>query len=498
MKVLLVHPSALLYSEVYLRLEPLGMECVASALLDAGHHVRLLDLQVFKNRRFQHEIETFRPDAIGFSVNYLANVPEVIDLAKLARQLLPGAFVFCGGHSISFIAEEVLRHGDGAIDAIVQGEGEITVPRMLQRIPRVDGMPGVATSRGAGPRSDMVTDINRFRPARQLTRKRGKYFIGQLDPCASIEFSRGCPWDCSFCSAWTFYGRSYRQADPAVAAEELAGIREPNVFIVDDVAFIHADHGMAIADEIERRKIKKHYYLETRCDVLIRNQEVFARWAKLGLTYMFLGLESLDPNQLKLFRKRISPNQNFQALEVARRLGINVAINLITDPSWTRQQFETARQWATMVPEVVHLTVATPYPGTELFHTESRPLTSVDYRLYDIQHAVMPTHLPLREFYQELVSTQEIINRKFMGWRTALAVSKILAGQLARGQTNFLRMLFKFSKAYNVDRFYADHFKDVAYSMRRPEEYPRKMKPQDLLVHLGVSPTNRPVEIPSA
>jgi magnesium-protoporphyrin IX monomethyl ester (oxidative) cyclase len=485
MKVLLVHPSALLYSEVYLRLEPLGMECVAGAVERAGHQVRLLDLQVFKHRHFEWELGSFAPEAIGFSVNYLANVPEVIELAKLARRRFPKCFIFCGGHSISFIAPEVLQHADGAIDAIVQGEGEMTVPRMLDAVPDVEGLPGVATANGSGPRAEMLTDINVSRPARHLTRKRRKYFIGELDPCASIEFSRGCPWDCSFCSAWTFYGRSYRQADPAVCADEMRTIREPNVFIVDDVAFIHPDHGMAIADEIEKRNIRKRYYLETRCDVLIRNQEVFARWAKLGLTYMFLGLESLDADQLKLFRKRTTPNQNFEALEVARKLGINVAINLITDPSWSREQFRRAQEWATMVPEVVHLTVATPYPGTELFHTESRELSSLDYRLYDIQHAVLETKLPLREFYEELVKTQEIINRKFMGWRTAVAVSKILAGQLMRGQTNFLQMLFKFSKAYNVDRFYADHFKEVQYSMRRASEYGQKMKPQDLLVHLG-------------
>lgn len=490
MKVLLVHPSALLYSEVYLRLEPLGMECVAGAAERAGHEVRLIDLQVFGHRDFERELVSFAPDAIGFSVNYLANVPEVIDLARAARQRRKDCFIFCGGHSISFIAQEVLRHADGAIDAIVRGEGEITVPKMLAAAPRIDGLPGVVTPRGEGPRAAMLEDLNTSRPARHLSRRRRKYFIGELDPCASIEFSRGCPWDCSFCSAWTFYGRSYRQADPALLADEMRSIREPNVFIVDDVAFIHPDHGMAIADEIERRNIRKRYYLETRCDVLIRNQEVFARWAKLGLNYMFLGLESLDGEQLKQFRKRITPNQNFEALEVARKLGIDVAINLITDPSWTVDQFRRAQEWATEVPEVVHLTVATPYPGTELFHTDPRELTSLDYRLYDIQHAVVETRLPLRQFYDELVKTQEIINRKFMGWRTAVAVSKILAGQLLRGQTNFLRMLFKFSQAYNAERFYADHFKDVQYSMRRPSEYGRKVEPHELLVHLA-TPASR-------
>ena len=79
MKILLIHPSALLYSEVYLRLEPLGLECVGAALLRAGHEVRLLDLQIFRQPHFEREIARFRPDAIGFSVNYLANVPEVIE-----------------------------------------------------------------------------------------------------------------------------------------------------------------------------------------------------------------------------------------------------------------------------------------------------------------------------------------------------------------------------------------------------------------------------------
>src|SRR3954451_2669405 len=131
MKVLLVHPSSLLYSEVYLRLEPLGLECVGGALKRAGHDVRLLDLQVFDHRDFDRELREFRPDAVGFSLNYLANVPEAVDLAKLAKTIVPKAFVFFGGHSISFIAEEVLLHGDGAIDAIVCGEGEVTAPKML-------------------------------------------------------------------------------------------------------------------------------------------------------------------------------------------------------------------------------------------------------------------------------------------------------------------------------------------------------------------------------
>src|SRR5207237_1306631 len=82
-------------------------------------------------------------------------------------------------------------------------------------------------------------------------------------------------------------------------------------------------------------------------------------------------------------RKRSSPGVNFKALEVAREIGVTVAINLIADPSWDERRFEVIRQWAMEIPEIVHLTVATPYPGTELWFTESRKLTTLDYRLYD-------------------------------------------------------------------------------------------------------------------
>ena len=486
---MLVHPSALLYSEVYLRLEPLGMECVASAVRNAGHDVRLIDLQIFSHADLEKEIRNFGPEAVGFSLHYLANVPEVVDLAKRVKELRREALVFVGGHSVSFIADDMLDHGNGAIDAVVRGEGEITVPALLKAWPDIDGVPAVTTARATGEKPQLLESLEAHRPARDLTRKRRKYFIGELDPCASIEFTRGCPWDCSFCSAWTFYGRSYRKADPKTIVDEIEQIKEPNLFIVDDVAFVHPEHGMAIAEEMERRKIKKRFYIETRCDVLIRNREVFERWQKLGLAYMFLGFESLDAEQLKLFRKRVTPNQNFEALDVARSLGIDVAINLITDPNWKESQFADAQDWATKVPEIVHLTVATPYPGTELFHTHPQELTTDDYRLFDIQHAVTKTHLPLRDFYEQLVRTQSIINAKFMGWRTAIDVSKILAGQLLRGQTNFLKMLFKFASVYNVDRFYADHEREVKYRLKPPPpKTDEKFDSATLLIH-GKKPT---------
>jgi hopanoid C-3 methylase HpnR len=461
-----------MYTKIYLRLEPLGLEMVAQAVRQAGHDVRLIDLQADTWKDYEALLTSWKPDAVAFGCNYLANVPEIVDLAKLTKRLLPHAFVFVGGHSASFVAQDFLKHGDGAIDCVLKGEGEVAAPKLLEAVEHdrkaITKVPGVVTLDGEGPPAQFIENLDDVRPARDLLRNRRKYFIGVLDPCASVEFARGCPWDCSFCSAWTFYGRSYRMVSPEKAVEDLERVEEPGIFLVDDVAFIQGKQGMEIGEGVARRGIKKQYYMETRGDVLLRNKEVFQFWKTLGLQYMFLGVEAIDEEGLKMHRKRISLGRNFEALEFARSLGITVAINLIADPDWDRKRFEVIRQWCLEIPEIVNISVNTPYPGTESWHTESRKFQTRDYRLFDIQHAVLPTKMPLPEFYEELVKTQQVLNKKHLGWAALKGTAKIAAGHLMRGQTNFIKMLWKFNSVYNPKLQIADHQRSVKYEMALP------------------------------
>jgi hypothetical protein len=145
-----------------------------------------------------------------------------------------------------------------------------------------------------------------------------------------------------------------------------------------------------------------------------------------------------------------------------------VAINLIADPDWDRKRFEVIRQWCLDIPEIVNISVNTPYPGTESWHTESRKFQTRDYRLFDIQHAVLPTKLPLPEFYEELVKTQQVLNKKHLGWAALKSTAKLAAGHLMRGQTNFVKMLWKFNSVYNPKLQIADHQRPVAYKMALP------------------------------
>src|SRR5580693_6559760 len=104
MKILAVHPSGLMYTRVFLTLEPLGLELIAGAARAAGHEVRIVDLQVERPARLWR------------------------DIARTIKYRDPNCFVFVGGHSASFVAADILTHGAGAIDCVIKGEGEVSVP----------------------------------------------------------------------------------------------------------------------------------------------------------------------------------------------------------------------------------------------------------------------------------------------------------------------------------------------------------------------------------
>jgi hopanoid C-3 methylase HpnR len=498
MKFLAVHPGPLFHTKAYLRLEPLGLELVAGAARDAGHEVGLIDLQVESHKDLYRLVDSWRPDVIAFSCNYLANVPEIVDLAKAIKRRRGDTYIAVGGHSVSFIAQDVLAHGEGAIDCILKGEGEASVGPLLLAVEHdrkaVCQVPGAVTMEGEGPAPLFVDDLDNVRPARDLLRHRHKYFIGVLDPCASIEFSRGCPWDCSFCSAWTFYGRSYRRRSSEHIVEDLERTKERGIFIVDDVSFIQSKHGFEIGEAIASKGLDKRYSLETRGDVLIRNKEVFRYWKKLGVKYLFLGLEAIDEEGLRKYRKRITLSENFEALEVARELDFQVAVNIIAEPDWDARRFQVVGEWGMEVPEFVNISINTPYPGTESWLTETRGLTSLDYRLFDIQHAVLPTKMPLPEYYKVLTDTQKALSRKHIGLGAVKGTIEALAKTLGRGQTNFAKMIFKSGSLYDPDVLLAEHARPVEYAMTPPPPAPEKVDPKGLYIHAAAGRKGRAID----
>src|SRR5258707_535597 len=100
-------------------------------------------------------VADWRPDAIGFSCNYLANVPEIVDLAKSTKARLPGCFIFLGGHSAWFRSRKFIEQGDGPIDCVLRGEGGAQLPPLLEAIEHdrhaLKLVPGAVSVEGEGP-----------------------------------------------------------------------------------------------------------------------------------------------------------------------------------------------------------------------------------------------------------------------------------------------------------------------------------------------------------
>ena len=161
--------------------------------------------------------------------------------------------------------------------------------------------------------------------------------------------------------------------------------------------------------------------------------------------------------RVEVLSQRVSLSRSYEALEYARTLGVVVATNIIADPGWDEEHFRKVREWALSVPEIVNVSINTPYPGTENFLSTGDTLSTRDYRLFDIQHAVLPTKMPLRKFYEELVKTQQVLNMKHLGVGVLRETAGLATKLLLKGQTNFVRMLFKFNSVFNAERLFADH-----------------------------------------
>ena len=423
MKVLGVHPGPLMYTKIFLRLEPLGLELVAAAVragrprgpadrsasrepprlfrlvdeLAAGRH------RVFLQLPRQHPRDRRPREGRQRAAAEHARSAS----AGIARRLSPAP------SSSTATARSIASCAAKARPAVPMLLAAIEAGGDLARVP------GTVTAAGEGPPPGFVHSLDELLPARDLLRHRRKYFLGVLDPCASIEFSRGCPWDCSFCSAWTFYGRSYRLVSPE-----------------------RVDRGPArgsASPASSSSTTSRSFTTSTACDRARRSPAPASRssitWRRAATCCCATrrcsasGSSSASPTcssgskrstrrGCKKYRKRVPLGRNFEALEFARSLGIQLAINLIADPDWDRDRFRgAARVVPRTVPEIINISVNTPYPGTESWLTEQRRLTTRDYRLFDIQHAVLPTRLPLRRILRGAGDDAAGIYAKHIDWR---------------------------------------------------------------------------------
>jgi radical SAM superfamily enzyme YgiQ (UPF0313 family) len=441
MNVLLIQPpsSDPLTDQIFL-FEPLALEYLGAGLKLDGHAVELLDA------RLTPDIEAagrrFQPQVVGIT-GFTNHLNIVKGIAARLKAMLPNVVVVVGGHHATVCPEDF---NDPAVDVVVIGEGVFAMREIVRAVEAgrgfLDilgvGVPGTGRMRFSPPRR--YTDLNELPfPDRSLTAAhRQDYFSEWFKPLASVRTSLGCTARCNFCALWSITAGKYLRRDPEAVVEELKTVAEANVFFCDDESMCDTRRMDRLADLIKAAGIRKNYFLYGRVDTIVKHPELFAKWAGIGLSQVFVGMEDYSDARLAAMNKGITSAQQVEAVRILDDLGIMMYASYMVDPAYTQEDF---RNLLSYVRRLKHkyatFTVLTPLPGTELHAHREHELLSRRPELYDMVHALLPTTLPLQEFYAEYARL----------WTKAVPFYRIvptLARFGARGMLQRMRLFGKF------------------------------------------------------
>ncbi|MHB8709035.1 MAG: B12-binding domain-containing radical SAM protein [Desulfuromonadales bacterium] len=406
MNVLLIQPPSQnpLMDQVYL-FEPLALEYLGAGAQQDGHRVRLHDARLDPD--IEGAVREFQPDVIGLTA-FTSHLNIVRELALTLRRLRPQVFLVIGGHHATVVPEDF---NDSAFDLVVIGEGVVALREILRELAGArdfSGIPGLGIPDPAGMRFTPprpYTPLDELPlPDRNLTSAwRSRYFSEWFKPLASVRTSLGCTARCTFCALWAITGGKYLRRDPSKLVEEIKGIAEENVFFCDDESMCDTRRMEQLADLIAAARIRKRYFLYARVDTIVKHPELFAKWAGIGLAQVFVGMEDFSDERLAAMKKGVTTDQQAEAAHILRDLGVMMYASFMVDPAYTREDFRALNAYIRELKlTYATFTVMTPLPGTELHASRRHELLSDKPELYDMLHALLPTRLPLPEFYQEM------------------------------------------------------------------------------------------------
>jgi radical SAM superfamily enzyme YgiQ (UPF0313 family) len=217
-----------------------------------------------------------------------------------------------------------------------------------------------------------------------------------------MRTSVGCPRRCSFCVVHYLAHGRYIQRTPEEVADEIASIPEDYIYFVDDEMFIIPQRAEAIANLLLERGIRKQYISWARSDTICAHPGLFKLWRRAGLQVVYVGLESFEEDALKDFNKGVSAETNRRAVEILREIGIVLHSALIVNPAFTKEDFlRLHRTIDAIAPAEMSFTVLSPSPGTEFWkETRARFIAPDPYAFYDCMHTLLPTRVPMKDFYR--------------------------------------------------------------------------------------------------
>lgn len=407
MRILLVqpnYPGQLAGLNDVLRPEPLALELLAAAV--GEHDVRIVDLRIKDD--LLATLESFQPNVVGVTA-LTANSRQALRVCRVAKGFDANAFTVVGGYHASLSPQDF---DDAAVDAVVAGEGEVTFVELVNAVETGKGLREVAGLRlrqgdtvGDTGKRLAVKDIDSLPlPARHLTAAYREDYSCLLWPSVyALETARGCPYRCNFCAVWYFHHGKCRLKSPPRVMEDLSAIPGRNVFVVDDNFLQDVPRAERIGRMVSEARLDKRFWVQARSDSIVRKPGIIEQWAGLGLSIVSLGFEASREDELEAFNKHNTIAANEEAVRILKANGIKVWGCFIIDPAWSERDFDNLLTYLGRLRLSFHqFTVLTPIPGTGFFGQKVRELLTTNYERFDFLHSVLPTKLPLAEFYKNV------------------------------------------------------------------------------------------------
>jgi len=415
-KVLFIEPRAPrphIFSRVVI--PRLGSVLLGTILQNRGLEVKVVVEEVAQPD--YHTLD-FKPDLVGIS-SISSTAPRAYALADFYRE--QGIPVVLGGAHPSFLPEEGLQHAD----YVVCGEGDEALPELIQIL---EGGGDITQAGNICYRDGDTVHKNPWRP-----------FLEDLDSlpipnyslihqwksnanCISIATSRGCPFNCSFCSVILLFGRKYRYNSVDRILEEIRvnGSKARHIFFCDDNFTANRQRIKELCERILRENLKIEWSAQVRVEAA-RDPELLELMARSGCYVVFVGLESINPATLKAYNKSQDLDSIQNCVINFHKYGIKVHGMFVFGSEQDHYQVirDTVKFSRRIDLDSLQYLILTPVPGTPVYEEleKQNRIICRDWSQYDGHHTVFRP----RQFTPYELQTETIrAMKKFYSWPSVI------------------------------------------------------------------------------
>jgi len=366
---------------------PLGILYIAAALEKKGIDVRITPADILKLRTedILRDVADSNADIIGITIT-TENRFDAFGQAKAIKRAFPEKLVVIGGPHATMAGLDMMEH-IGEIDLAVVGEGEETIVEIADWKRAGGSSSGLAKIRGIIYREGGKPIFSGSRPVREniddlpypakhlvpIEKYNFRWEVeGRMIPAANIMSSRGCPFNCNFCSTPITWGRRVRGYSPERVLREIRWNMERfgarYIWFNDDTFNFDPKRVVEICDRIVKDKLDIRFEAEVRIDAM--SYDLLARMREAGAHYITFGVEAGSERvRRQVIHKNIATDRVYEVLEWTRNLGLETTVFFIfSHPTETWQE---AKETLGIIDEIrgrseISVSVLHIYPGTEL------------------------------------------------------------------------------------------------------------------------------------